>query len=312
MILNVAEMSSELIRFAIIMLFCDQGAKGIPQMMAMAFSTRVKGGMSAVCSRTKGGMRTVVSVIVTAALVVPAVSLSQLAPAYADTGDAADQQAAVSPAERTSSQSDQINVKVPITGVTVDADGQVVDAPLSSADYIHEDVKLQTQEEVTAGEIVNNADEAEVQALAAQATANGTQPYAYLSDLSIITTDNWSYNGWSGHSIQHDKNQEGQPLSLIVNGEKREYPKGVSIHARGQATYDVSALSAQYSRFTAKVGVDAGRGTAGSIKYTISASSDGETWDVLFTSAPLRAAPRRQTSMFPSRAAPIFGSTSTL
>lgn len=281
-------------------------------MTAMTFSTRAKGGMSAVFSRTKGGMRTVVSVIVAAALVVPAFSLSQLAPAYADTVDAVDQQAAVSPAERSSSQPSQINVKAPITGVTVDADGQVVDAPLSSADYIREDVKLQTQEEVTAGEIVNNADEAEVQALAAQATANGTQPYAYLSDLSIITTDNWSYNGWSGHSIQHDKNQEGQPLSLIVNGEKREYPKGVSIHARGQATYDVSALSAQYSRFTAKVGVDAGRGTAGSIKYTISASSDGETWDVLFTSAPLRAAPRRQTSMFPSRAAPIFGSTSTL
>ncbi len=153
-VLNVAEMSFELVRFVIIMLFCNRGAKGIPQMMAMAFSTRVKGGMSAVFSHAKGSMRTVVSVIVAAALVMPAFSLSQLAPAYADTGDAADQQAAVSPAERTSSQSNQINVKVPITGVTVDADGQVVDAPLSSADYIHEDVKLQTQEEVTAGEIV--------------------------------------------------------------------------------------------------------------------------------------------------------------
>ncbi len=258
-------------------------------MTAMAFSTRAKGGMSAVFSHVKnnGGGRVIASVIVAAALVMPAFSLSQLAPAYADTGDAADQQAAVSSAEYASSQPSRINVKVPVTGVTVDADGQVVDAPLSSADYIHEDVKLQTQEEVTAGEIVNNADEAEVQALAAQATANGAQQYAYLSDLSIITTDNWSYNGWSGHSIQHDKNQEGQPLSLIVGGEKREYPKGVSVHARGQATYDVSALSAQYSRFTAKVGVDAGRGTAGRIKYVISASNDGETWDVLFTSGIL-------------------------
>lgn len=245
--------------------------------------------MSAVFShvKSKGGGRVIASVIVAAALVMPAFPLSQLTPAYADTVDAADQQAAVSSAEYTSSQPSQINVKVPITGVTVDADGQVVDAPLSSADYIHEDVKLQTQEEVTAGEIVNNADEAEVQALAAQATANGTQQYAYLSDLSIITADNWSYNGWSGHSIQHDKNQEGQPLSLIVDGEKREYPKGVSVHAKGQVTYDISALSAQYSRFTAKVGVDAGRGTAGRIKYIISASNDGETWDELFTSGAL-------------------------
>ena len=128
-------------------------------------------------------MRVVASVIVAAALAMPAFPLSQLTPAYADTVDAADQQAAVSSAEYTSSQPSQINVKVPTTGVTVDADGQVVDAPLSSADYIHEDAKLQTQEEITAGEIVNNADEAEVQALAAQATANGTQQYAYLSEI---------------------------------------------------------------------------------------------------------------------------------
>ena len=140
------------------MLFCYRGAKEILQMTAMAFSTRAKGGISAVLSRTKGGMRTVVSVIVAAALVMPAFPLSRLTPAYADTVDAADQQAAVSSAEYTSSQPSQINVKVPITGVTVDADGQVVDAPLSSADYIHEDVKLQTQEEITAGEIVNKAD----------------------------------------------------------------------------------------------------------------------------------------------------------
>ena len=210
-VLNVAEMFFELVRFVIIMLFCNRGAKGIPQMMAMAFSTRVKGGMPVAFSHAKGSMRTVVSVIVAAALVMPAFSLSQLAPAYADTGDAADQQAAVSPAERSSSQSNQINVKVPITGVTVDADGQVVDAPLSSADYIHEDVKLQTQEEVTAGEIVNNADEAEVQALAAQATANGAQQYAYLSDLSIITTDNWSYNGWSGIAFSTTRTRKDNP-----------------------------------------------------------------------------------------------------
>ncbi len=258
-------------------------------MTARAFATMVK-----------GGMRVVASVIVAAALVMPAFPLSQLTPAYADTVgaaerqttsadtvDTADQQAVASSAEYTSSQLSQINVKVPINGVTVDADGQVVDAPLPSDAFIREDAKLQTEEEITAGEIANNADEAEVRALAAQATANGAQPYAYLSDLSIITTDNWSYNGWSGHGIQHDKNQEGQPLSLIVDGEKREYSKGVSVHAKGQVTYDISALSTQYPRFTAKLGVDASRGTAGSIKCTISASNDGETWDVLFTSANL-------------------------
>ena len=29
-----------------------------------------------------------------------------------------------------------------------------------------------------------------------------------MSDLDYITDNNWSYNGWSGHSIQKDKNPE--------------------------------------------------------------------------------------------------------
>lgn len=43
----------------------------------------------AFATRLKGGMRTVASVVVAAALVMPAFPLSQLAPAYADTADAA-------------------------------------------------------------------------------------------------------------------------------------------------------------------------------------------------------------------------------
>ncbi len=65
MFLNVAEISSEMVYFTITMLFCYRGAKGIPQMTAMAFSTRVKGGMSAVFSHVKNnGGRVIASVIV--------------------------------------------------------------------------------------------------------------------------------------------------------------------------------------------------------------------------------------------------------
>jgi len=40
----------------------------------------------------------------------------------------------------------------------------------------------------------------------AELTSNG-EKRVYLSDLNYITENNWSYNGWSGHEIQKDKNQ---------------------------------------------------------------------------------------------------------
>ncbi|MCI8575443.1 MAG: hypothetical protein HFI09_03135, partial [Bacilli bacterium] len=103
----------------------------------------------------------------------------------------------------------------------------------------------------------------------------------FLSDLDYITDNNWSYNGWSGHTIQKDKNQEGGALSLIINGEKRFFIKGVSVHAKGQVTYDIGELSTKYPRFLAYIGVDASRGTNGSVWFRITASKDGVKWDRL-------------------------------
>lgn len=108
-----------------------------------------------------------------------------------------------------------------------------------------------------------------------------TKDYIYLSDLNYITENNWSYNGWSGHEIQKDKNQDGGVLSLIINGEKRLFAKGLGIHAKGQVTFDISEYSTQFPRFIAKLGVDAARGTNGSIWFKITASRDGQSWDVL-------------------------------
>ena len=33
------------------------------------------------------------------------------------------------------------------------------------------------------------------------------------------------------------------PLSLIVDSEKRSFTKGVSVHAKGQVTYDIEEFS---------------------------------------------------------------------
>ncbi len=100
----------------------------------------------------------------------------------------------------------------------------------------------------------------------------------YLSDLDFITENNWSYNGWSGHEIQKDKNQDGGTLSLMIDNEKRYFTKGVSIHGKGQTTYDISKFSTEFSRFIAKIGVDATRGNNGLIWIQILVSNNGTDW----------------------------------
>ena len=73
--------------------------------------------------------------------------------------------------------------------------------------------------------------------------ANSKEDVVYMSDLDYITDNNWSYNGWSGHSIQKDKNPEGGTISLLVNSSKKIFIKGMGVHANGQVTYDVSNIS---------------------------------------------------------------------
>ncbi len=109
---------------------------------------------------------------------------------------------------------------------------------------------------------------------------NESREFVYLSDLNFITEGGLSYNGWSGHEIQIDKNQDGGSISVIVDDEKRVYNKGISIHAKGQVVYDISAFSTDYTRFTAKLGLEASK-TTGSIWFEIFVSNDRTTWTSL-------------------------------
>ncbi len=55
-------------------------------------------------------------------------------------------------------------------------------------------------------------------------------------------------------------------------GKQYHLLKGISLHARGQAVYDIGELSDKYSRFIAYAGVDASRGTNGNLWIQISVS----------------------------------------
>ncbi len=119
-------------------------------------------------------------------------------------------------------------------------------------------------------------------AFASVATASSEEKeYVYLSDLEYITANNWSYNGWAGHTIQKDKNPEGGEIKLKVDGQIRTYLKGLGVHAKGQVTYNIENLSNKYTRFTAKIGLDASRTVSSNIHFQILVSKDGENWTLL-------------------------------
>ena len=77
--------------------------------------------------------------------------------------------------------------------------------------------------------------------------AHQSEDYKYLSDLDYITENNWSYAGWG--EIKKDKNIENGQISLLVDGTRVYFSKGMGAHASSQLTYDVSGFSGTYTRF---------------------------------------------------------------
>ncbi len=106
--------------------------------------------------------------------------------------------------------------------------------------------------------------------------------YYYISDIKYITENNWSYAGWG--QIMKDQNTEGGTISLLIDGYKIYYNKGIGAHATSQLTYDISSYSNKYTRFVAKLGIDSSKNGGGNVWFKISASNDGNNWTQLYKS----------------------------
>ena len=61
--------------------------------------------------------------------------------------------------------------------------------------------------------------------------------YRYISDMEYITDNRWSYAGWG--NIMKDKNIEGGTISLLLDGSRVYFKKGMGAHATSQLTYDI-------------------------------------------------------------------------
>lgn len=119
------------------------------------------------------------------------------------------------------------------------------------------------------------------QAYAAEQTDKG---YVYLSDINYMTG---SSVGWG--SITYDKNLDsgsnGGLITLLIDGEKTRFLKGISAHATSTLLFDISDYD--YDYFTTYYGVDNSRGTNGNgVKFAIYTSVDGETWNLQTPASP--------------------------
>ncbi len=109
--------------------------------------------------------------------------------------------------------------------------------------------------------------------------------YQYLSDMKYVS--NQSSVGWG--SITLDKNLDtkynGGLITLIVDGQPKKFLKGIAAHATSTVVYDITDYD--YDFFTAYIGVDASRGSAGNgVKFLIYTSVDGENWDLKTPASP--------------------------
>ena len=181
-----------------------------------------------------------------------------------------------------------------------------VTADSSTADSSAADSAVDEQEQIRHGDMDENTgaeEDVDVnQGVDVEAAIGGTEEkaadavaesateaeYRYISDMEYITDNRWSYAGWG--NIMKDKNIEGGTISLLLDGSRVYFKKGMGAHATSQLTYDISAYSDVYTRFVAKMGVDAERGGNGEVWFRISVSKDGTNWEELYKSGVVTSA----------------------
>ena len=181
-----------------------------------------------------------------------------------------------------------------------------VTADSSTADSSAADSAVDEQEQIRHGDMDENTgaeEDVDVnQGVDVEAAIGGTEEkaadavaesateaeYRYISDMEYITDNRWSYAGWG--NIMKDKNIEGGTISLLLDGPRVYFKKGMGAHATSQLTYDISAYSDVYTRFVAKMGVDAERGGNGEVWFRISVSKDGTNWEELYKSGVVTSA----------------------
>ncbi|MCX4364953.1 MAG: NPCBM/NEW2 domain-containing protein [Bacilli bacterium] len=116
-------------------------------------------------------------------------------------------------------------------------------------------------------------------------SVNEEDKYMYLSDIPYVSEK--TSVGWGSLTVDRnlDANANDGLITLIIDGKKKSFLKGISAHAPSNVVYEVGKYG--YDYLTTYVGVDAGRGNNGNgVKIHIFTSQDGENWDLETPNSP--------------------------
>ena len=115
--------------------------------------------------------------------------------------------------------------------------------------------------------------------------AYNTNQFVYLSDINYDKEQ--SKVGWG--KLTMNNNSDGDLISLIVNGTRTYFLKGIFAHANSTVLYDISKYNEQYAYFTSYVGVDASRFDNGNgVIIEIATSNDGQNWNSVIKTNALK------------------------
>ncbi len=110
-----------------------------------------------------------------------------------------------------------------------------------------------------------------------------TEMFRYLSDTPYVSAN----VGWGEVRLDqnYESNQNNGLITLLVDGKKTSFIKGVLAHATSTLIYDLSEY--EYDYFTSYLGVDASMSSNGNgVKFAIYTSVDGENWELQTDAKP--------------------------
>ena len=160
-----------------------------------------------------------------------------------------------------------------------------VTADSSTADSSAADSAVDEQEQIRHGDMDENTgaeEDVDVnQGVDVEAAIGGTEEkaadavaesateaeYRYISDMEYITDNRWSYAGWG--NIMKDKNIEGGTISLLLDGSRVYFKKGMGAPPHHSLPMIFQRIRMSI-HFVAKMGVDAERGGNGEVWFRIS------------------------------------------
>lgn len=152
-------------------------------------------------------------------------------------------------------------------------------------DATHQDVTVEQAQKDFESVVSDDVEIAENEIAAYSLDQKQTSQYIYLSDLNYLSQ---SAAGWG--NIQKDKNVDGGTITLLIDGEKTFFYKGLGAHATSHLIYDLSQVDKEYSRFSSYVGVDHSKvGKSDGVRFAVYVSNyENKEWQLVGSTEVLR------------------------